>query len=38
MFARWMLPTAGKKVLKEGVHTFASGGVIGNLPSLLAKI
>ena len=24
MFARWMLPTAGKKVLKEGVKTIKS--------------
>jgi len=31
-------PEMREKVLKEGVHTFASGGVIGNLPSRLAKI
>ncbi len=31
-------PEMRKKVLEEGVHTFASGGVIGNLPSRLAKI
>ena len=31
-------PEMREKVLKEGLQTFASGGVIGNLPSRLAKI
>ena len=31
-------PEMREKILKEGLQTFASGGVIGNLPSRLAKI
>ena len=31
-------PKMREKILKEGLQTFASGGVIGNLPSRLAKI
>ena len=31
-------PKMREKILQEGVQTFASGGVIGNLPSRVAKI